>query len=74
MEKLTYYLPSYQPFLNECLVFFRGKHQLTFIWFILIIALGVGDYKLTTMAYYGSNFITEDNGHFPRQQAKRMIA
>jgi hypothetical protein len=39
--------------------FFRGKHQLLFIWLILLIACGVGDYKLTTMAYYGSGFITE---------------
>jgi DDE family transposase len=39
--------------------FFRGKHELLFIWFILLIACGVGDYKLTTMACYGSGFITE---------------
>jgi hypothetical protein len=38
---------------------FRGKHQLVFIWLILLIACGVGDYKLTTMACYGSGFITE---------------
>lgn len=39
--------------------FFRDKHQLVFIWLILLIACGVGDYKLTTMACYGSGFITE---------------
>ena len=39
--------------------FFRGKHQLLFIWLILLIACGLGDYKLTTMACYGSGFITE---------------
>jgi hypothetical protein len=38
---------------------FRGKHQLIFIWLILLIACGVGDYKLTSMACYGSGFITE---------------
>ena len=39
--------------------FFRGKHQMLFIWLILLIACGVGDYKLTTMACYGSGFVTE---------------
>jgi hypothetical protein len=39
--------------------FFRGKHQLLFIWLILLIGCGVGDYKLTSMAYYGSGYVTE---------------
>src|SRR3989338_8076353 len=56
---LTYSPYSYQPFFKRMPAFFHGKHQLTFVWFILIIALGVGDYKLTTMACYGSGFVTE---------------
>jgi hypothetical protein len=39
--------------------FFHGKHQLVFTWLILLIACGMGDYKLTTMANYGSGFVTE---------------
>src|SRR3990167_8281930 len=59
MEKINI-LPTFiSTFFKRMPDFFHGKHQLTFVWFILIIALGVGDYKLTTMACYGSGFVTE---------------
>jgi len=59
MEKINI-LPTFiSTFFKRMPYLFHGKHQLIFIWFILIIALGVGDYKLTTMACYGSSFVTE---------------
>jgi hypothetical protein len=58
-KKLTYSPAFISTFFKRMPHFFRGKHQLIFIWFILIIAFGAGDYKLTTMACYGSGFVTE---------------
>lgn len=59
MEKVNI-LPTFvSTFFKRMPCFFHGKHQLIFSWFILIIALGMGDYKLTTMACYCSNFVTE---------------
>jgi len=53
-------LPTFiSTFFRKMPNFFRGKHQLLFIWLVFLIACGVGDYKLTNLACYGSEFITE---------------
>ena len=59
MERINIIPTFISTFFNQMPKFFRGKHQLLFTWLILLIACGVGDYKLTTMACYGSGFVTE---------------
>jgi hypothetical protein len=38
---------------------FRGDHKHAFAWFILLIAMGIGDYKVTSMAKRGSVYVKE---------------
>lgn len=59
MDRINIIPTFISTFFKQMPEFFRGKHQLSFIWLILLIACGVGDYKLTTMACYGSGFVTE---------------
>ena len=59
MERINILPLFISTFFKRIPYFFRGRHQLLFVWFIFLIAIGVGDYKLTTMASYGSGFITE---------------
>jgi hypothetical protein len=38
---------------------FRGEHKHSFFWFVLLVALGMGDYKITNMAKNGSIYVKE---------------
>lgn len=40
-------------------VIFRDKHKRSLIWFVLLVAIGVGNYKLTNMAQKGSAYAKE---------------
>ncbi len=46
-------------FFKQIPTVFRGKHGLTFGWFITLVALGHGNHKITSMASYASSYITE---------------
>ena len=38
---------------------FRGEHKHTFFWLVLLVGMGVGDYKITNMAKRGSVYVKE---------------
>lgn len=54
MEKISI-LPTFVTLVFKKLpVIFRDPHKRSLLWFVLLIALGAGDHKLTSMAKVGS--------------------
>jgi hypothetical protein len=59
MEKISI-LPVFVTHIFKKLpIIFRDSHKRSLIWFVVLIALGVGNYKLTNMAQKGSVYTKE---------------
>lgn len=59
MEKISI-LPIFVTHIFKKMpIIFRDSHRRSLIWFVLLLAMGVGNYKLTTMAQKGSVYAKE---------------
>ena len=54
MEKITILPIFVTQIFKKIPVIFRDSHKRSLIWLVLLIAMGVGDYKLTGMAQKAS--------------------
>lgn len=59
MNKISILPPFVTQIFKKLPVIFRNSHKRSFVWFVLLIAAGVGDYKLTSMANKGSVYVKE---------------
>lgn len=59
MDRITALPLFVRAIFNELPKVFRGQHKLIMTWLVTLIALGIGDHKLTKMADKGSSFVKE---------------
>ena len=59
MEKISILPIFVTQIFKKIPVIFRGSHKRSLLWFVLLIAIGVGNYKITNMSKKGSVYAKE---------------